>query len=554
MLIRASAAPAPEATPASWSAVGLILTRDGLALLPTPPPPINQIDLSLPGNRRETHRQRLGGGDGWSIIRVAFPVQALPRFQPWASLPESTRTHLTCPMWNGSSWVSHPLPPTAIAFAGDEPHLLRLAEAGPQDLDLPIGTPLFAGDGTVFAIVGPDGPEPKTRNLLGPSQFLVWLRSVSPQSPPLPWRLEQPAELPFPDPSLPAENFRKVVQGPPGPDRHRAAGALTQQFPNSPLAWFAAAIVLADDGNLPEATAAARRVTTLAPKQPAAWILLGRLWLAAAEPARALDAFNQALELGASPGSLASWVADAHLKAGDRRAAIAWLQGIVRRDPSSRDTFIALAKLHEAGREWDSALRAWLVAARMSAPDPELWERIARAYRALERPAEAAEAYAEMARLLPQNGAVWFNLGTQLLAARQFEPAEGALHRAAELLPDDPLVRLHHAHALARLNRLNEAATAYRETIRIDSTSVPAWFNLGVLLSAANQLNAAREAYQQVVQLDPKHVKAWANLADLEHRSGRTSERDQAMESLRQLDREAATTLTQAWERLATSP
>lgn len=547
VLARARASETTSTESSRWEATGFLLTRDGLLLVPIPPESQAEMELFLPGNRREVHRMRLGGGDGWAIIRSVAPILGVPRVASWSGLPEAARSSILAPIWEEGTWNARSVAFEALSFEGGEPALVDLSAFGKDPI--PAGTPLFAGDGTVFAVIGPKGPTPTSRHLLSPARFLVWLRSISRDSPAIPWRDSPSVQVPFADPALSEADFLRVIKLPPGPERDRAAGDLTRQHPNAPLAWFAAAIVLSGSGKFQEAVAAARRVTALAPKQPAAWILLGRLWLATGEPARALDTFNQAIDLGAAPGSVATWVAEAHLRAGDRRAAIAWLQGIVRRDPSSRDAFVALAKLHEAGREWDSALRAWLVAARMNATDPEVWEHIARAYCALEQPAQAAEAYAEMALRVPGNGAVWYNLGVQLLAARRFEQAEGALRRAVDLLPEDPSALLHHGHALARLERLDEAAGAYQATLRVEPNSVSAWFNLGVLYSAANQPDEARKAYQEVLRIDSKNIKAWANLADLEHRLDRPSERDRAMESLQRLSPDIAAQLHEAWRK-----
>jgi predicted Zn-dependent protease len=67
----------------------------------------------------------------------------------------------------------------------------------------------------------------------------------------------------------------------------------------------------------------------------------------------------------------------------------------------------------------------------------------------------------------------------------------------AALLPDDPVVRFGLAGAYLEAGLADQAAAAYRETIRLKADYTAAYRGLGRALERAGRLAEAREAYQE---------------------------------------------------------
>jgi tetratricopeptide (TPR) repeat protein len=97
------------------------------------------------------------------------------------------------------------------------------------------------------------------------------------------------------------------------------------------------------------------------------------------------------------------------------------------------------------------------------------------------------------------------NFQQALLALKEnhFETALGKLTVAERENPADPRVRNFRGIALAALGQISEAATEYREAIRLDPMMEDAYRNLGFLEWDQHQLEAARKALERAVELSP---------------------------------------------------
>jgi tetratricopeptide (TPR) repeat protein len=96
-----------------------------------------------------------------------------------------------------------------------------------------------------------------------------------------------------------------------------------------------------------------------------------------------------------------------------------------------------------------------------------------------------------------------FQRGLAALKENRMESALAELLEAKSEHPDDARIRNFLAIVLVRLGKNEEAATEYREAIRLNPQMEDAYRNLGFLEWNEHQLEAAREALDQAVELSP---------------------------------------------------
>jgi tetratricopeptide (TPR) repeat protein len=113
--------------------------------------------------------------------------------------------------------------------------------------------------------------------------------------------------------------------------------------------------------------------------------------------------------------------------------------------------------------------------------------------------AEARAAAERSLELVPASDEIWGQLGLILVQDQEFEQAITAFRRVLEL--DSRNVGALHdmAHSLARLNRKDEAANAYRRALQIKPHFGPAWLGLGELLETMGQNAEAEKCYRQAL-------------------------------------------------------
>jgi S1-C subfamily serine protease len=147
-------------------------------------------------------------------------------------------------------------------------------------------------------------------------------------------------------------------------------------------------------------------------------------------------------------------------------------------------------------------------------------------------------ARARWARSAPE-ASIGHPLGTRSLAQMDVGQFDGALRDAREWVtaaPADELPRHMLGRALAGLGRAEEAADAYRSALRIRDDLVPAWLDLGTLLSTQGEHLLALEAFGRAHAHDPRSAQAWAGTGRTLSALGRHDEAVQALQQAIELD------------------
>src|SRR5688500_3554057 len=116
----------------------------------------------------------------------------------------------------------------------------------------------------------------------------------------------------------------------------------------------------------------------------------------------------------------------------------------------------------------------------------------------------AVEAYAEAARLEPDNATAWHLLAQSHRAAGEPHRAVNVLNNALLSLRDPTLTYYLLGQSYGDFSRHTEAAGAYREAVKIEPRFAAAWFSLARTYQALGRAAEAREAEIQLEKIDPK--------------------------------------------------
>jgi tetratricopeptide (TPR) repeat protein len=159
------------------------------------------------------------------------------------------------------------------------------------------------------------------------------------------------------------------------------------------------------------------------------------------------------------------------------------------------------------GRKFEQALREYGAALRL---DPELaaaHNNSGSALFALGRFQEAADSFGRALKVDPHYGQAHFNLALAHVKLGREQEANASLMGAVRAY-------LKTGDGLLREGRLEEAAAAYSELLRIDAEYPPARLRLGLVYNADRRFEAALEEFRRVVRAQPDNADAHEGFAE----------------------------------------
>ena len=118
--------------------------------------------------------------------------------------------------------------------------------------------------------------------------------------------------------------------------------------------------------------------------------------------------------------------------------------------------------------------------------------------------AAAADAYAQVIRLEPDNPAGWHLLAQTHREAGAPHRAVNALNNALPALRDSALTYYLLGESYADMKRYAEAAAAYEGALKIEQQFPAAWFSLGIAYMRVGRVAEARSVAVHLGKLDPK--------------------------------------------------
>lgn len=113
--------------------------------------------------------------------------------------------------------------------------------------------------------------------------------------------------------------------------------------------------------------------------------------------------------------------------------------------------------------------------------DPAIWFNLGRAYDLKGQPAKAVKFFRQALRLSPDSPSIWLRFGTVLLKQKSYAEAEASLQKAHDLAPESIDILLVLGEALVQQGKLEKAFDCCKKMLSIDPACVEAMYNLAYL-------------------------------------------------------------------------
>jgi tetratricopeptide (TPR) repeat protein len=239
---------------------------------------------------------------------------------------------------------------------------------------------------------------------------------------------------------------------------------------------------LEQQGKLPEAEKAWRKVTQANPQDAAAFASLGLVLSRQEKYQQAVAAYRKAIALNPKlPGIHLNWGL-AEFKQQHFDAALAPLRAALAADPQNLQ-ILTLLGLSSYGAK-----------------------RFAEAAKYLELPAKSDPANIELHRVLAQS----------CLSAKQYDCALAQFRKILQQDPDSAAAHMLSGEALDGLGRTVEAIPEFEAAEKAAPQEPNVHFGLGYLYWKQHKYDEARTAFETELSIDPAHAQALAYLGDIE--------------------------------------
>jgi Flp pilus assembly protein TadD len=251
-----------------------------------------------------------------------------------------------------------------------------------------------------------------------------------------------------------------------------------------------------------------------------------RLLLEGGQDEAAREALELALTSDKENPEMRALAAVACERLGDLTAAIEHLEVVVAEDPDHLEVNRRLAGLLGRTGDRGRAITCWRrVTAQTGPDDVEAMTALGIELSRDGQHAEAIEVLDEVAVHAPDLSAAHANLGTALLAAGYLQEAVSSCQRALELDRRSAQAYCGLGLAYQKLDRLQQAADAFRATEQLAPDNPAGALNLALVLDALGEREEARLALLRAAALAPEDREihdALARFMDSTARAGKT--------------------------------
>jgi len=243
-----------------------------------------------------------------------------------------------------------------------------------------------------------------------------------------------------------------------------------------------------------------------------AWHLMGRIWLAERDFARARGCIAEAIQLRPDLSAYHTTLGDAFAAESRPREAELCYEEAVRLDPGFIAAWVNLGNLHQHEGRYEHACTAYTRALEADRGCAEAFSNLGNALRAMNREEEAIACYREAVRLRPEMPEAAVNLAAACLRAGLFEEAERWARRALELHPGLAEGFSNLSLALLAQQRTSEAEAPARQAITSAPAAAHLYANLASVLLHQKRWDEAEQECRRALEIQPDHPEARNNL------------------------------------------
>lgn len=249
-----------------------------------------------------------------------------------------------------------------------------------------------------------------------------------------------------------------------------------------------------DKKDYPTAEKLLQEYTAAHPGDYRAWYDLGYLYTVTERNPQAIEAYRKSV--AADPN-----IFEANLNLGLALAAAG--------DPQAETFLRAATRLKPASDPQDAMFRAWFALGRVTATS---------------KPADAAAAFAEAAKLHPKDPKPHFFAGTLLEKQKDYTGAEREWQQALALDPSNAETVAVLANLYMETRRLDQAEAMIRKYLEFEPRNATAHLQLGRVLAAEGKGDAAAAEYQAAQQIAPQDPEVHREMAQTYYNAGKFKE------------------------------
>jgi tetratricopeptide (TPR) repeat protein/tRNA A-37 threonylcarbamoyl transferase component Bud32 len=269
--------------------------------------------------------------------------------------------------------------------------------------------------------------------------------------------------------------------------------------------------MLLDAGQIDEADRQVQHVLTIDSINASAWYTKGRIEEARKNHELTLEAYRHAAQYAPTNKYYHRAEANLLIYMGRTAEAIAPLDRLVELNPDDPQVWARLARAFRTMKRYEEAAGNAQRAVTLNPHYAAGWNEYGLVMRAAGRHEEAVEHFTRAMREDPQNVTYLHHLAESYLALNKHQDAFEVLTRAVMMDKSDPVLWATRGQALRRLGRFKEALTSYDEALARNPRYAWAWNGRGLALESMNRREEALLSYERAVREDPKGLWYWIN-------------------------------------------
>jgi tetratricopeptide (TPR) repeat protein len=279
------------------------------------------------------------------------------------------------------------------------------------------------------------------------------------------------------------------------------------------FAILGVAMIAQDPKSWSEAIAQAQQGAFLDPDNPNVQDAVGKIFEANGQLEQAAKAYRRALAVDPAYGPARYALIQAELNRGNREGAIDEAKKIAAGGVASPDIERLIGEDAVRRQDYSGAIPFLEKATKGLPGNPDGWALLGRAYHAMGRYDDAAEAYKKAVDLAPQNLNYRSTYGLILGQAGELDQGLAELQKVTSTPGyKDAAGWTNLGWIYRNLNRPQESIAAYQKALELDPKEGQAALGLGWAYSYTKDYDKAIRAYNRAIQIDAKSAGPDANL------------------------------------------